>query len=58
MKTFDFTWQDEEGDEYQSNGHISLRDAKHEWDNIKESYPDARLVETWIYEDGEFVGRW
>lgn len=59
MKTYDFNWKDNEGDEFQSNGHKSLKDAKAEVNRLREVYSgDIEVIETWIYRGDDFVGRW
>ena len=59
MKKFDFTYKDNEGDLYQSDEYNSLREAKQEVGRLRIKYQgDFELVETWIYVDGEFKGRW
>lgn len=59
MTTYDFNYKDNEGDEFQSNDHKSLAEAKAEVKRLRELYDgDFEVTETWIYKDGEFKGRW
>jgi hypothetical protein len=66
MRVYDFTYADNEGDEYQSNEHKSLSEAKAEIKRLKKVYDgDMHVTETWIYhfdeetgEYGDFIGRW
>jgi len=59
MATYDFNYKDNEGDEYSSDGHKTLQEARDEWMGIKEAFSDdCHITETWKYNDeGEFVGR-
>lgn len=62
MYTYDFTWidlSDDYNDEYQSNDHKSLSEAKKAWTKILISKEgQAEILETWIHKDGEYLGRW
>ena len=59
MKTYDFNYKDNEGDEFQSNGHTSLKEAKAEVERLRKQYDgDMQVTETWIYKGDDFVGRW
>ena len=60
---YDFTYRDlTDGydDEYQSNNHKSLSEAREAWSIIRNNYGgEVRIIETWIHDDdGEYVGRW
>jgi hypothetical protein len=57
-KTYEFSYKDNEGDLYESDQHPSLRDAKKEIEQLRKYYDgDFSVVETWIYQNGEFKGR-
>ncbi len=62
MRTYDFTYADYSqgfNDEYQSNDHKSLSEARKAWTRIlMDLEGECEMIETWIYDDGEFVGRW
>jgi hypothetical protein len=58
MTTYDFNYKDREGDEFQSNDHSSLSEAKKAYQKLKQFDDEIYITETWIYTDGEFKGRW
>jgi len=59
MKTYEFSYRDNEGDLYESDEFDSLKAAKEEVERLRKLYDgDFRVVETWIYQNGDFKGRW
>ena len=62
MTTYDFTYvdySDDHRDEYQSNNHKSVSEDRKAWKRIlMDLEGECEIIETWIYKDGEFVGRW
>jgi len=57
MKTYDFNYTDVEGDTFQSNDHASMAEVQAEVSRLSKRVPGFQIVETWIYENDEFVGR-
>lgn len=58
MYTWNFTFKDNEGDEYQSNGHESLVNVREEWDSIRaDNDNDCKIVDARVYDGNEFVSR-
>jgi hypothetical protein len=57
--TYEFEYKDREGDTFQSEQHLTKRDAMKEWRDIQEwNDGDCNITETWIYRGNDFVGRW
>jgi len=58
MKTYEFSYKDNEGDLFETHPFESLSEARQEIKRLREMYDgDFEVVETWIYRDGEFIGR-
>lgn len=51
---YDIEWKDEEGDTYEASFQ-SLEEAKQEIRKIRDD--GGRIIQTWKYRDGEYVGR-
>tara|TARA_R110002049_G_scaffold960_2_gene6960 strand:+ start:159 stop:338 length:180 start_codon:yes stop_codon:yes gene_type:complete len=58
MTTYEFSYKDNEGDLFETQPFNSLSEARVEMDRLWKLYDgDFEVVETWIYKNGEFVGR-
>ena len=58
MKTYEFSYKDNEGDLFESQPYSSLSEARNEIDRLRKMYDnDFEVVETWIYKNGIFQGR-
>jgi len=58
FKTYEFSYNDNEGDLFETQPFGSLSEAKQEIKRLRDIYDgDFEVVETWIYRDGEFIGR-
>ena len=57
--TYEFTYKDNEGDEYEAGQYDTKAEAKQAWLEIRvHNQDDCRITETWCYdEDGDFQGR-
>ena len=57
--TYEFTYIDNEGDEYEAGQYDTKAEAKQAWLEIRAHHQDdCRVTETWVYnEDGDFQGR-
>ena len=57
---YEFSYRDNEGDEYSSEEHATKQAANKEWEEIKRFHDnDCHIIETWIYDDeGNFIGRY
>ncbi len=54
---YDFSYKDNEGDEYQSNEHKTLQAARKEVKKVRAD--GGSIIETWIYDENDkFQGRW
>jgi len=58
MKIYEFSYRDIEGDAYSSREFESLKEAKAEITRLIERDECTQVIETWIYEDDNFKGRW
>ncbi len=59
MKTYEFDYKDNEGDLFETQPFESLSEARAEVNRLRKLYDnDFEVVETWIYKDGIFQGRW
>ena len=57
MKTYEFNYKDNEGDEFSSEEFTSLSDAKAEIKRLRKLYDgDFAVTESWIYRNGIYVG--
>jgi hypothetical protein len=57
-KSYEFSYK-ANGDIYSSDEYESLSEAKAEVERLRKIYKDDfRVVETWIYNNGVFKGRW
>ena len=58
MKTYEFSYKDNEGDLFETRPFESLSEVRQEIKKLRERYNgDFEVVETWIYRNGEFIGR-